>query len=41
MEAAELLYVSESTIKFHIRNLLRKTGCRNRVELRELYTAWK
>lgn len=41
VEAAELLYVSESTIKFHIRNLLRKTGCRNRVELRELYTAWK
>ncbi len=41
VEAAELLFVSESTIKFHIRNLLRKTGCRNRVELRELYTAWK
>lgn len=40
-EAAEELVVSESTIKFHMRNLLRKTGCKTRVELRGLYTDWQ
>lgn len=40
VEAAEALFVSESTIKFHMRNLLKKTGCDNRVELRDLYAEW-
>ena len=33
MEIAEELSVSESTVKFHIHNLLQKTGCRNRTAL--------
>jgi DNA-binding CsgD family transcriptional regulator len=37
VEAAEALFVSESTIKFHMRNLLKKTGCKRRADLRELY----
>ena len=32
-EIAENLYVSESTAKYHVHNLLQKTGCRNRGEL--------
>lgn len=32
-EIAESLYVSESTAKYHVHNLLQKTGCRNRGEL--------
>ena len=36
-EAAAELFVSESTVKFHMRNLLKKTGCKNRVELMALY----
>lgn len=30
---AETLFVSESTIKYHVHNLLQKTGCKSRVEL--------
>ena len=36
---AESLSVSDSTVKFHIHNLLKKTGCRNRQELLRLYMA--
>jgi DNA-binding CsgD family transcriptional regulator len=32
-EIAADLYVSESTVKFHVRNALRKTECVNRTEL--------
>ena len=32
-EIAGALFISENTVKFHIRNLLQKTGCRNRNEL--------
>ncbi len=32
-EAAEHLTISESTVKFHVANLLKKTGAKNRVEL--------
>ncbi len=35
-EIAGMLFVSESTVKFHVRNLLRKTGCSNRAEVGEL-----
>ena len=36
-EIAEALFISENTVKFHVRNLLQKTGCRNR---KELYSAF-
>ena len=32
-EIAAELFVSEGTVKFHVRNLLKKTGCKNRLEL--------
>lgn len=37
-QIAEELSVSESTVKFHIHNLLQKTGCRNRVALLSDYS---
>ena len=36
-EIAERLYISENTVKFHMRNLLRKTNCSKRKELLALY----
>ena len=36
-EIAERLYISENTVKFHMRNLLRKTDCSKRKELLALY----
>ena len=36
-QMADSLGVSESTVKFHIHNLLKKTGAKNRVELMSLY----
>ncbi|MCR5107660.1 MAG: helix-turn-helix transcriptional regulator [Lachnospiraceae bacterium] len=36
-EIASLLYISESTVKFHVHNLLKKTECENRRELLTLY----
>ncbi len=36
-EIAETLCVTESTVKYHIHNLLRKTGCSNRVTLLSAY----
>ena len=38
-EIAAELFVSESTVKFHVHNLLQKTGCKNRIELLALYRA--
>lgn len=37
-EIADVLCISENTVKFHIRNLLQKTGCKNRNELVTAYT---
>lgn len=34
---ASELFISVNTTKFHIRNILKKTGCANRNELKELY----
>lgn len=31
-EIASALYISENTVKFHISNILRKSGCRTRTE---------
>ena len=36
-EIAEVLCISENTVKFHVRNLLQKTGCKNRNALLSLY----
>ena len=38
-EMAGNLYISESTVKFHIHNLLKKAGCENRVSLVARYRA--
>ena len=32
-EISAKLYISENTVKFHVRNILKKTGCSNRAEL--------
>lgn len=36
-EISSSLFISENTVKFHMRNLLKKTGVKNRVELLERY----
>ena len=36
-EISEALCISENTVKFHVRNLLQKTGCKNRNELISVY----
>ncbi|MDO4404825.1 MAG: helix-turn-helix transcriptional regulator, partial [Atopobiaceae bacterium] len=36
-EIAAELFVSEATVKYHVRNLLRKTGCHSRVEIMAVY----
>lgn len=38
-EIAAMLFVSESTVKFHMRNVLRKTACKNRMDLLAKYVA--
>ncbi len=40
-EIAETLFITESTVKFHVHNLLKKTSCKNRIELIGLYHANK
>ena len=36
-QIAETLFVSESTVKYHVHNLLQKTGCKSRQELVKKY----
>ena len=36
-EISQKLYISENTVKFHIKNILRKTESANRIELSALY----
>ena len=38
-EIAASLYITEATVKFHVKNLLAKTKCKNRNELIKLYNA--
>ncbi len=38
VEIADALSISENTVKFHVHNLLQKTGCKNRNELIANYT---
>ena len=40
-EIAGKLFVSESTVKFHVHNLLQKTGCSGRAQLRSAYLEQK
>lgn len=40
-EIAQILSISENTVKFHIRNLLQKTGCKNRNDLLAAYMGQK
>ncbi len=40
-EIAQELSISENTVKFHIRNLLQKTGCKNRNDLLAAYIGQK
>lgn len=40
-EIAEKLFISENTVKFHVRNLLRKTGCKKRGELLSLFDSFR
>lgn len=40
-EIAESLYISENTVKFHVRNLFRKTGCTKRKELIALFDSFR
>ncbi|MBQ8111451.1 MAG: hypothetical protein IJ124_14985 [Clostridia bacterium] len=37
-EIAEALFITESTVKYHVRNVLQKAGCKNRNELQRKYT---
>lgn len=39
-EIADELYISDNTVKFHVRNLLHKTGCSNRKELLSLFNSY-
>ena len=36
-EIAAALFISENTVKFHVKNILQKTGCRNRKALIAVY----
>lgn len=40
-EIAEHLYISENTVKFHVRNLLHKTDCAKRKDLLSLYDSFR
>lgn len=36
-EIADRLYVSENTVRFHVSNILKKTGCKSRKDVSSLY----
>ena len=36
-EITEGLFISENTVKYHVRNILQKTGCKNRIDLQRQY----
>lgn len=37
-EIADQLFISENTVRFHVSNLLKKTNCQSRKELKKLYS---
>ena len=36
-EIADALFITESTVKYHVRNVLQKAGCKNRAELQKKF----
>lgn len=38
-EIAQALFITESTVKYHVHNVLQKTGCKNRTDLQRKYAA--
>ena len=40
-EISGMIFVSENTVKFHVRNILKKTGCANRQELAKSFQLYK
>ena len=40
-EIAEKLFISENTVKFHVRNLLHKTGCSKRTDILALFDSFR
>ena len=36
-EIAGALFISENTVKYHVKNILQKSGCRNRIDLQRKY----
>lgn len=40
-EIADRLYISENTVRFHVSNILKKTGCKSRKEIPTLFYASK
>lgn len=39
-EIANKLFITENTVKYHVKNLLKKTGCKNKGELKNLYSTF-
>ena len=39
-EIANALSISENTVKFHVKNILQKTGCKNRNSLVFMYVGF-
>lgn len=35
---SDALFITENTVKYHVRNVLQKTGCKNRADLQRKYT---
>ena len=40
-EIAAVCFISENTVKFHVKNILQKTGCKNRIELQNKYYRYR
>ena len=40
-EISAKLFISENTVKFHMRNILKKTGCTKRSEVISLYQSYQ
>lgn len=40
-EIAEKLFISENTVKFHIKNIFKKTGCSDRISLKKIFMEQK
>ena len=36
-QIGDALFISENTVKYHVKNILQKTGCKNRGDLQAKY----